>query len=111
MDDVDVQPEAPPVVDRPGEHGVGGAHPMLRELLRGGHDGLGQQLAAVDHPSGTAVARPRVAVVAIGTDVEHLEHALELDPVPGRPAAVIAPTPPGPPHPTRRSTASWKKAM
>ena len=48
--DVDVEAERPPVVHGPGEHGVGRAHPVVRELLRGRHDGLGQQLAPVDDP-------------------------------------------------------------
>ena len=111
MGDVDVQPEAPFVVDGPGEDGVGGAHPVLREFLRRGHHGLGHQLASVDHPPGAAVARPDVVVGTVGADVEHLEHPLDAGSRHRAAHAGHRPDTAGSATPTRRSTASWKKAM
>ena len=107
--DVDVEPEGQLVVDGPGEDGVGGAHTVVGKLLRRGHDGLGQQLAAVDHPTGAPVAGPDVAVAPpagrTSNDARASSRRSSLGS--GRSPSLTGRRPPGSAAPTRRSTTSW----
>ena len=78
----------------------------MRKDFETGHDGLGQQLAPVDHPPGATVTRTPVAMLAHRLDVEHRHHVLEVDTT----IRAHRPDTAGVATPTRRSTASWKNA-
>ena len=74
VEHVHVEHEWVMVVHDAEEHRMGRASGVMREGLRAGHDGLGQQLAAVDHPAASPVADPGEPTVAGRLDVEDLEH-------------------------------------
>jgi hypothetical protein len=74
MEYVHVEPECALVVHDAKEHRMGGARRVVGKGLGAGHNGLGQQLAAIDNTTGSSIADASELTVPRRLDIEDLEH-------------------------------------